>query len=129
MTYKLKSLKKLSDTGAIPLATGVGSPSLLRPRLHERRLIIDHRWCHCDNPPTISSALLLHLRLHLTFIGTRIMIYSYSKTNKMHLFLKLFILVKCSICFGWSLRPSSGAQNCTYGNRFMSVAVCAVLSS
>ena len=41
----------------------------------------------------------------------------YSTTNKIHLFLKLFILVKRSTCFGRSLRPSSGAQNCTYGNR------------
>jgi len=47
----------------------------------------------------------------------------------MHLFLKLFILVKRSACFGRSFRPSSGAQNCTYGNRHMPVAVCAVLSS
>jgi len=34
----------------------------------------------------------------------------------MHLFLKLFILVKCSTCFGRSFRPSPGAQNCTYSN-------------
>jgi len=32
----------------------------------------------------------------------------------MHLFLKLFILVISSTCFGRSFRPSSGAQNCTY---------------
>jgi len=48
------------------------------------------------------------------------MINSYSTTNKMHLFLKLFILVKRPTCFGRSFRPSSGAQNCTYGNRRMS---------
>jgi len=39
-----------------------------------------------------------------------------STTNKMHLFLKLFIPVKHSTCFGRSFRPSSGAQNCTYSN-------------
>jgi len=33
-----------------------------------------------------------------------------SITNKMHLFLKLFILVKRSTCSGRSFRPSSGAQ-------------------
>ena len=72
--------------------------------------------------------------------------YSYSTTNKMHLFLKLFILVKRSTCFRRSFHPSSGAQNCTYSNRYMSnkqlllpaansscstytVAVCAILSS
>jgi len=49
---------------------------------------------------------------------------SYSIANKMHLFLKLFILVKRSACFGRSFRPSSGAQNCTYGNRRMSNTCC-----
>jgi len=29
---------------------------------------------------------------YLTFIGPCVVIYSYSTTNKMHLFLKLFIL-------------------------------------
>jgi len=74
-----------------------------------------------------------------------IVIHSYSATKKMHRFLTLFILVKRSTCFGRSFRPSSGAQNCTHGNRLMSnsccflllaaavwhmpVAVCAVLSS
>ena len=38
---------------------------------------------------------------------------SYSTTNKMHLFLKLFNLVKRSTCFGRSFHPSSWAQNCT----------------
>ena len=52
---------------------------------------------------------------------------SYSKTNKMHLFLKLFILVKHSTCFGRSLRPSSGAQDCTYSNRRMSNSCCYLL--
>ena len=41
---------------------------------------------------------------------------SYGTTNKMHLFLKLFILVKRSTCFRRSFRPSSGAQNCVYSN-------------
>ena len=49
---------------------------------------------------------------------------SYSTTNKMHVFLKLFILVKRSTCFGRSFRPSSGAQDCTYGNRHMSNSCC-----
>ena len=31
-------------------------------------------------------------------------------------YLKLFILVKCSTCFGRSSRPSSGTQNCVYSN-------------
>jgi hypothetical protein len=61
------------------------------------------------------------------FIGLCSVIYSYSTTNKMHLFLKLFILVKCSTCFGRSFRPSYGAQNCTYSNRHMSNSCCYLL--
>jgi len=45
----------------------------------------------------------------------------------MNLFLKLFILVKRSTCFGWSFRPSSGAQNYTCGNRHMSNSCCYLL--
>ena len=61
-----------------------------------------------------------NLSFGLTSIGPCIIIYSYSTTKKVHLFLKLFILVKLSTCFGRSFRPSSGALNCTYGNRHMS---------
>ena len=50
--------------------------------------------------------------------------YSYSTINKMHLFLRLLILVKCSTCFGPSFHQSSGAQNSTYGNRHMSNSCC-----
>ena len=74
-------------------------------------------------------ALLFHFLLKLTYIApaysflsqnsmccayTLRILYSYSTTNKMHLFLKLFILVKRSTCFARSFLPSSGAQNCTY---------------
>ena len=59
--------------------------------------------------------------------GARDASFSYSTTNKMHLFLKLFILLKRSTYFGRSLRPSSGAQNCTYGNRHMSKSCCYLL--
>jgi len=53
--------------------------------------------------------------------------YSYSTTNKMHLFLKLFILVKRSACFGRSFPSLSVAQNCTYSNRHMSNSCCYLL--
>ena len=62
----------------------------------------------------------------LTSIGPCIVIYYFSTTNKMHLFLKLFILVKRS-AFGRSFRPSSGAQNCTYSNKHMSNSCCYLL--
>ena len=64
---------------------------------------------------------------HLTFIGPCIVMYSYSTTNKIHLFLKLFIIVKGSTCFGRSFPPSSGAQNCIYGNSLMSNSCCHLL--
>ena len=57
-------------------------------------------------------------------------------------YLKLFVLLKRSTCFGRSFRPSSGAQNCVYSNGICQtaaagssscltyiVAVYAVLSS
>jgi len=56
-------------------------------------------------------------------------IHFHSKTNKMHLFLELFIFVKHSTCFGWSFRPSSGAQDCTYSKRHMSNSCCYLLLS
>jgi hypothetical protein len=49
-----------------------------------------HQWGRCSNK----------VLWYLTFIGPYILIYSYSITNKMHLFLKLFILIKRSTCFG-----------------------------
>jgi hypothetical protein len=60
----------------------------------------------------------------LMFTGPCIVIYSYSKTNQMHLFLKIFILAKHSTCFRQSFRPSSGAQDCTYSNRHTSNNCC-----
>jgi hypothetical protein len=63
-----------------------------------------------------------------TFTGPcSTVIYSYSKTYQMHLFLKLFILVKHSTCFGRSFRTSSGDQDCTYCNRHMSNSCCYLL--
>jgi len=46
-------------------------------------------------------------------------------------YLKLFILVKPSICFGLSFRPSSGAQNCVYSNviRQTAAATCCYSST
>jgi len=44
-------------------------------------------------------------------------------------YLKLFILVKRSTCFGRSFRPSSGAQDCVYSNRHMSNNYCYLLLS
>jgi len=44
--------------------------------------------------------IMQQVAVTLMFIGPCIVIYSYSKTNKMHLFLKLFNLVKHSTCFG-----------------------------
>jgi len=57
-------------------------------------------------------------------VNATLCIISYSTTNKMHLFLKLFVLVKRSTCFRRSFCPSSGAQNCTYSNRHVSDSCC-----
>jgi hypothetical protein len=48
------------------------------------------------------------------------MSHSYSKTNKMHQFPKLFIFAWHSTCFGRSFRPSSGVQRERDGTRSIS---------
>jgi hypothetical protein len=80
-------------------------------------------WCNV----TIVQLHIDIVRLNLTFMGPCIVIYSYSTTNKMHLFFKLFILVKHCKCVGRSFRPSSGAQDCTYSIRHMSNSCCYLL--
>ena len=40
-----------------------------------------------------------------------------------------FILEWHSACFGWSFRPSSGVQDCTYSNRHLSNRYCCLLAS
>jgi hypothetical protein len=70
----------------------------------------DDSWMFCKCTPEVD---LLTLSKH-----------SYSKTNQMHLFIKLFILAKHSTYFGRSFRPSSGVQDCTYSNRHMSNNCC-----
>jgi len=54
---------------------------------------------------------------------------SYSKPTRCTCYLKLFILVKRSTCFGRSFRPLSGAQNCVYSNRYISNSYCYLLLS
>jgi hypothetical protein len=50
---------------------------------------------------------------------------SISKYNQQYSTLhNLFISVKCSTCFTWYLRPSSGAQNCTYNIGYLSKLCC-----
>ena len=73
-----------------------------------------------DNGRVKSELLLRESNLRLQYS-------SYSTTNKTLVFLKLFILVKRSTCFGRSFRPPSGAQHCTYGNRLMSNGCCYLL--
>ena len=46
------------------------------------------------------------------------------KPTRCTCYLKLFILVKHSTCFGRSFRPLSGAQDCTYSNRRMPNSCC-----
>jgi hypothetical protein len=67
--------------------------------------------------PSTDYVFYVHRSCILIFL-----IYSYSKTNKMHQFLKLFILVKHTTCFGRSFLPSSGVQDCTYSNRLLPAA-------
>jgi len=51
-----------------------------------------------------------------------------STANKMQHFLHLFISINCCICFRGFLRPSSGAQNCTYSVRYCQTNTAACCS-
>jgi len=81
------------------------------------------KWINRRKITGILHFLVIYVQF-LIFIGPYILIYSCSTTNKMHLFLKIFIIVKRSTCFGRSFCPSSGAQNCVYSNRYMSNSCC-----
>ena len=83
---------------------------------------------HIRDTGDVSGVSSNYIYWDLMFIVPCIVIYPYSTTNNIHLFLKLFILVKHCTCFGRSFRPSSGAQNCTYGNRHMSNSCCLLLA-
>jgi hypothetical protein len=108
--------------------------------LHVSRIRVKHYICRT---PTMLNSI------KLTFIGPRIVIYFYGKPNRCISFSDLFIAAWHSTCFVRSFRPSSGVQDCTYSNRYMSerygyllaskqvavpvwhmpVAVCTVLNS
>jgi hypothetical protein len=60
----------------------------------------------------------------LTFIGPCFAIYFYSKTNQMHQCLGFILFWNNSTCFGRSIHPSSGVQDCTYSNRYLSNRYC-----
>ena len=51
----------------------------------------------------------------------------WSTTNKMQHFLDLFISINCCTCFRRFLRPSSGAQNCTYSVRYCQTNTAAIV--
>ena len=85
------------------------------------------RHTHTSVPTYISTHVAQAQALYLTFIVPCIVVYSYSTTNKIDPFLKLFILVKRSTCFARSLPPSTGAQDCTHSNRHMSNSCCYLL--
>jgi hypothetical protein len=70
--------------------------------------------------PILSQTNPIHtLPNYLIFIGPCIIIYSYSTTNNITCYIKLFILVKRSTYFGRSIRPSSGAQMCVFTNDYL----------
>ena len=65
--------------------------------------------------------------MSLTFIGpyiANIFVEYNQKDAKFHNF---FISVRRSTCFRRVFRPSSGAQNCTYGVRYLSDRYCYLL--
>ena len=65
--------------------------------------------------------------LKLTFIGPCIANIFSEYNQKDTIFLNLFISVRPSTTFRRFLRPSSGAQNCTYSVRYLSDHYCYLL--
>jgi len=53
----------------------------------------------------------------------------YSNTTQMHQFLKFIYFWTTLYMFRRSFRPSSGIQDCTYSNRYMSNRYCCLLTS
>ena len=69
----------------------------------------------------------LHVENNLTFIGPCIANIFAEYNQQDAKFHNLFISVRRCTCFGRFLRPSSGAQNCTYSVRYLSDQYCYVL--
>ena len=84
--------------------------------------------CSCSTNTKLRCYATLRCTIlhYLPFTGPCIVIYSYSTTNKMHIFLKLFVLVKRSTCFGRSFRPWSGLKTAhtATGIRQTAMAIC-----
>jgi hypothetical protein len=78
-----------------------------------------NRTCHLL--ALLGAHHILHVsrikRTAILITENKVLVLSYSKTNQMHLFLKLFILAKHSTGFGRSFRSSSEVQDSTYSNR------------
>jgi len=68
------------------------------------------------------------LRLHASFLQL-INIVPALRPTRCTCYLKVFILVKRSTCFGRYFHPSSGARNCVYSIRRMSNSCCYLLLS
>jgi len=85
------------------------------PRLNERVLAVrDHKpklFPYYHNFLSYAGCIWENL----LYFGRMFRSYIVQPT-KCTCYLKLFILVKPSACFGRSFRPSSGAQNCVYSS-------------
>jgi hypothetical protein len=73
----------------------------------------------------LASLLFILCRIFLsssTLCKTSVCISKYNQQDAtLH---NVFVSVKCSTCFRWVLRPSSGAQNCIYSIGYLSSFVC-----
>jgi len=123
MSCRGRETRNCSNGGA---GKGYSVPHFCLPRTFYQDLRLGNVTLKVTESKRTSQNICLKF---FTFIGPCIVIYSYSKTNKMHLFLKIFILVKYSTCFGRSFHLSSGAQDCTYSIRHMSNSWCYLLVS
>jgi len=80
-----------------------------------------------NNTVQIHCSKFVSIRpLHESYTASNISLLSLKYSQQDATFFDLFISINCSTCFRLFLRPSSGAQNCTYSVRYCqnSTAAC-----
>ena len=79
--------------------------------------------------PAIVHAYLQHIKFLDCHWQNILQVIPIVKPTRCTSVSNLFILGRHSTCFGRSFRPSSGVQDCTHSNRYLSNRYCCLLAS